>query len=109
MATFKYVAYDPSGKKVESSIEADGLQAAQKELRDSRKLLVSSISEIKPGGGGIKLFGKKQAGGRDLEYLTSELTLLLESGVKFDKAVDLLSKAKSQTPIGDVLGPSRPS
>lgn len=104
MAAFKYVAYDSNGKKVESTIEANDLAAAQTELRDVRKLMVSSIAETKVGGPGFKLFGKKQASGRDLEYLTSEITLLLESGVKFDKAVELLSKAKSQSPIGEVLG-----
>lgn len=104
MATFKYVAYDATGKKVESSIEADNVAKAQQELRDVRKLLVSSINEVKGGGGGLSLFSKRKVGGRDMEYLTSELTLLLESGVKFDKAVDLLSKAKAQSPMGEVLG-----
>jgi type II secretory pathway component PulF len=104
MATFKYVAYDNSGKKIEASIDADDKLQAQKELKEGKKLLVSSITEVKAGGaGGISLFGKKQAGGRDLEYLTSEITLLLQSGVKFDKAVDLLAKAKASSPIGDVL------
>lgn len=104
MAMFKFVAYDSSGKKVESSIESADVATAQRELRDSRKLMISSITEVKSGGSGLPLFGQRKVGTRDLEYLTSELTLLLESGVKFDKAVELLSKAKAQTPIGVMLG-----
>ena len=104
MATFKYVAYDNSGKKIEASIDAENKLQAQNELKDGKKLLVSSITQVKAGGaGGISLFRKKQAGGRDLEYLTGEITLLLQSGVKFDRAVDLLAKAKASSPIGDVL------
>ena len=101
MATFKYVAYDNSGKKIESSIEADDKAQAQLQLKETKKLMVSSITQVKSGG--ISLFGKKAVGGRELEYLTSEITMLLQSGVKFDKAVDLLAKAKKQTAIGDVL------
>ncbi len=104
MASFKYVAYDTTGKKVEAIIEADSVASAQRELKESRKLLVSSIAEVKGGGGSLKLFGSNRVGGRDLEYLTSELTLLLESGVKFDKAVALLAKAKAQSPVGEILG-----
>ena len=104
MATFKYVAYDANGKKVESTVEADNQGIAQQILVQERKLMVSAINEVKAGGGGISLFSRRKAGGRDLEFLTSELSLLLESGVKFDKAVDLLAKAKRSTPIGEVLG-----
>lgn len=104
MALFKYVAYDKSGKKVESSIEADSMVLAQKELKELKKLMVSSIAPVQVGGGSISLLsGSKKIAGRDLEYLTSELNLLLESGVKFDKAVDLLAKAKNDTGVGDVL------
>jgi type II secretory pathway component PulF len=105
MALFKYVAYDKTGKKVEASIEADTMAAAQKELKELKKLLVSSIKPVQAGSGSNALFASsKKIAGRDLEYLTSELNLLLDSGVKFDKAVDLLAKAKNNTGIGDVLG-----
>ncbi len=103
MALFKYVAYDKSGKKVEASVEADSLAAAQKELKELKKLMVSSITPVQTSGSTVLFATNKKVAGRDLEYLTSELQLLLESGVKFDKAVDLLAKAKSSTAIGEVL------
>ncbi|MFT4925936.1 MAG: type II secretory pathway component PulF [Phenylobacterium sp.] len=104
MAWFKYVAYDKSGKKVEASIEADNMATAQRELKEFKKLMVSSIVPAQTGGGGKGLFGGSQkVAGRDLEYLTSELNLLLESGVKFDQAVELLARAKKNTGIGEVL------
>jgi type II secretory pathway component PulF len=105
MAWFKYVAYDKSGKKIESSIEADTMATAQKELKNFKQLMVSSIAPAQAGGSASKgLFGGSQnVTGRDLEYLTSELNLLLESGVKFDQGVELLARAKKNTVIGEIL------
>ena len=47
MPWFKYVAYEKSGKKVESSIEADNMPMAQKELKEFKQLMVSSITPLK--------------------------------------------------------------
>ena len=105
MPWFKYTAYEKSGKKVESSIEADNMPTAQKELKESKQLLVSSITPLQGAGAQSKgLFGgSRNVAIRDLEYLTSELNLLLESAVMFDQAVELLAKAKRNTGIGEVL------
>lgn len=104
MASFKYTAYDSNGKKTEAMLDADDLSSAQRELVGARGLMVSSITEIKGQDASFSgLFHRKKANGRDLEYLTSEIMLLLQSGVKFDRAVDLLARTKVATPIGDVL------
>lgn len=104
MAIFKYTAYDSTGKKVESTIEADSLAVAQLTLKENQGLLVSTIKPMSAGANGIGgLFAAKKANYRDLEYLTAEIKLLLQSGVKFDRAVDLMAKAKAGTAIGEVL------
>ena len=102
MATFKYIAYDSKGKKLEDTIVADSMGEAQLALKQQQGLLVSTIKPVTSGGIG-GLFAAKKTNYRDLEYLTSEIKLLLQSGVKFDKAVDLMAKAKAGTAMGDVL------
>ena len=103
MATFKYTAYDSKGKKVEALIDADSMGAAQLSLKQQQGLMVSTIKPVSGGGGLGGFFAAKKTNYRDLEYLTSEIKLLLQSGVKFDKAVDLMAKAKTGSPMGEVL------
>ena len=102
MPLFKYEAYDAQGRKTQGTIEAESKQLAQQSLT-TKKLMVSAISPMASSAGSVELFQRKKVSGRDIEYLTSEISLLLESGVRFDKAVALLAKAKSDTPVGDVL------
>lgn len=104
MALFKYVAYDGNGKKVESTLEAESQALALSQLKDEQGLMVSTLTQVSQASSSFSsLFNRKQTNARDLEFLTSEILLLLQSGVKFDKAVELLARAKASTPIGEVL------
>jgi general secretion pathway protein F len=94
MAQFKFEAFDQSGGRVNGTIDADTEAAASAELR-SRGLLLKQVAAV-----GTETdwraalgFGERRVGLADLEFLTAELSLLLDSGVRIDKAVDILQRA----------------
>lgn len=103
MPLFKYSAFNQSGQKFDGTIDADDVSSALTELKVKKGLLVKSI---KLADSSQSLFGGlaiNRITSRDIEYVTSEIALLLGSGVRFDKAVQLLAKAKHGTGIGGVL------
>ncbi|WP_026957841.1 type II secretion system F family protein [Aliagarivorans taiwanensis] len=93
MARFLYEAVDRHGAEAKGELDANGLQEAKLALKQQGLIVVqlrqadnrakSSSSAIKP----LKL--------AELEVMTSELALLLESGVRIDKGLDILAKGSS--------------
>ena len=94
MAQFKFEAFDQSGGRVSGTIDAENETAASAELR-ARGLLpkqVSSAGAETDWRSALGL-GERRVGLADLEFLTAELSLLLDSGVRIDRAVDILQRA----------------
>lgn len=102
MELFEYVAYEASGAKVQGTLEAltkdDALAALQK-----KGLLVSQIKLIRAGRS-AGLFFKSKISLSDLEFLTAELSLLLESGVRIDKGLDIIKRTKAKPALAILLG-----
>jgi len=100
MELFDYKAFDSSGAKADGQIEAVDQAKALIMLKAQGLLVV----EIKPTqtGQGISLFSSKVSLS-DLEFLTSELSLLLESGVKIDKGIDIIRKTKAKPVLAKLL------
>jgi general secretion pathway protein F len=101
MATFDYKAFDASGVKVESSIDAISILEARKQLQKDG-LLITKISQQRKS---ISLFSNehKKASFADLEFMTSELSILLASGVKIDKGLGILAKGAKSGAIGKLI------
>lgn len=103
MPLFKYAAFNQTGQKFNGTIEAEDVSTALEELKSKRGLLVKSIKLAEQSDSVLSAFTGNRVSARDVEFLTSEIALLLGSGVRFDKAVQLLAKAKHGTGIGAVL------
>ncbi|PHI38624.1 secretion system protein [Pseudoalteromonas sp. GCY] len=99
MPNFKYKALDSSGAKVEGSVEKASSDDAIRFL-ESEGLYTLSITEEKAG---ISLFSSGKVSLADLEFLTAELSLLLASGVKIDKGLDIIRKTKAKPALADML------
>lgn len=94
MPEYRYEGFDESGGRVAGSIDAPDAESAARELR-GRGFLLSQIVEK-----GSELdwrsllgLGEAKVGLADLEFFTAELSLLLESGVRIDRAIGILQRA----------------
>lgn len=101
MALFTYKAYDNSGGKVDGQIEASDKASALEQLK-KQGLLPTEVKifslEDK------SLFGfEAKVSLSDLEFLTSELSLLLESGVKIDRGIDIIKRTKAKPALAKLL------
>lgn len=101
MALFNYKAYDSSGAKTDGQIEATD-QAHALELLKKQGLLPSEIKLYQEPGKSVLSFGDK-VNLADLEFLTAELSLLLESGVKIDRGIDIIRKTKAKPALAKLL------
>ncbi|RUO56272.1 type II secretion system F family protein [Pseudidiomarina homiensis] len=88
MAQFKYTAYNASGVQQQGTVEAVDEAAAKAKL-SAQQLLVSSLKPQQKDIGAA-LFGDRQLNLKDVEFFTSELALLLKSGLKVDKGLEIL-------------------
>ncbi|MCJ8296688.1 MAG: type II secretion system F family protein [Colwellia sp.] len=101
MATYLYKAYDNSGAKMDGQIEASDQVVALAELK-KQGLLPSEIKELKVAGKSIFAFNQKVSLS-DLEFLTAELSLLLESGVRIDRGIDIIKRTKAKPVLAKLL------
>lgn len=101
MATFSYQAYDTSGAKFEGEIDASDKKQAL-ELLKQQGLLPSAIQPTKSARKSVFGFSEKISLA-DLEFLTSELSLLLASGVRIDRGIDIIRKNKAKPSMASLL------
>lgn len=80
MANFSYKAYDSSGAKVDGQLEAKDKTSALIQLK-KQQLLTSELKQIDKDAKALFSFSGKVSLA-DLEFLTSELSLLLSSDRK---------------------------
>lgn len=101
MPNFIYKAYDVSGARVDGELESGSKTAAIKELK-SRGLFPTEINaEIVDNTSLIQL--NRGVSLSDIEFLTAELSLLLESGVRIDKGIDIIKRTKAKPSLAKLL------
>lgn len=91
MALFQYEAYDSSGGKLHGEIEAQDIDLAKQQILEQQLLLV----QIKTEGGSASsggIFERQKVSAQELEYLTAELSLLLNAGVTIDRALGIIRR-----------------
>lgn len=101
MAQFRYQGYDRSGAKVDGVIEALSVDVAKEKLK-ADGLLISSCKAEKPelvSG----LLGQGKLSLEDIAFLTSELSVLLDAGLKIDKGLELLKKSSKKPALRQLL------
>ena len=97
MSNFHYTAYDNAGTRVDGQIEAPTIERA-KALLQQQQLMVMSVAEGKVLAEQIHFFARRKVNARELEYLTSELSLLLNSGVTIDRGLSVLRRNTTSAP-----------
>ncbi|MBQ4849243.1 type II secretion system F family protein [Pseudoalteromonas sp. MMG012] len=100
MIWFEYKGFDSSGAKVEGQIEAKKQEVALIELK-KQGLHIVKLNKLDTREGFSFISSKVSLA--DLEFLTAELSLLLESGVRIDKGIDIIRKAKAKPALSLVL------
>ena len=101
MAIFIYKAYDSSGAKVEGQVESFDKTSALAELK-KQNLLTAEIKQVEENAKSIFSLSNKVSLS-DLEFLTAELSLLLDSGVRIDKGIDIIRRTKAKPALASLL------
>jgi len=104
MARFRYVGFDPSGGRVSGIVDAERMDLARDDLR-GRGVMVSELASEGTGRDWRETLGLQADRVRleDLEFLTSELSLLLDSGVRIDRAIGILQRTGRSGAVGRLL------
>lgn len=94
MGLYRYSGFDISGGRVSSSIDSPDLATAKQRLRDQG----IAISDIQSADQAVDWrvslgLGDSDVSLADTEFLTAELSLLLDSGVRIDRAIGILQRA----------------
>ena len=103
MLRFTYEAYDSSGGKVLGEIQSIDKTSAAKQLVDQH-LVVVSLSEERESSQGLSLLTRRKVSGEQIEYLTTELSLLLNAGVTIDKGLDILRRNSTSSAQSRLVG-----
>jgi type II secretory pathway component PulF len=104
MARFHYEGFDESGGRVTGTVEAETLDRARSDLA-ARGVHVSDLAPLDEGRDwrAVLGLGSERVGLGDLEFLTAELSLLLESGVRIDRGLAILARAGKSAPASRLL------
>ena len=102
MAKFRYQAYDTSGGKLSGSVEAQDVNEAKASLKQ-QQLIITSIKEVSNSVKKTSFLASKKITLEELEFFTSELSILLKNGVKIDRGLLVLKKNKSEGEIFDLI------
>ena len=103
MKNFSYVGYDSHGGKAGGEIEAEDIQQANACLQ-RQGVMVSKIKENAELPEGIDFFTRGYISGEELGLLTSELSLLLTSGVTIDRGLAVVRRNSSSPPFAKLVG-----
>ena len=98
MPIYNYIALDKDGAKIEGQQSANSVADAIK-IISSNKLNVIECKEQASSNNVLR----KKVGLKEIEFLTSELSLLLESGIRIDKGLDIIKKNKSDHGLSQVI------
>lgn len=98
---FEYKAIDQQGERHHGSIEAIDKLSAQKKLIDDglQPIELNELSDDKS----WRRFFTRPVGLNELEFFTSQLALLLESGVRVDKGIDIIKQSNAHPALTKLL------
>jgi type II secretory pathway component PulF len=98
---FEYKALDNNGSRHHGTINAQNKQEVQQKLaaQDLHPMEIKTLAKTTVFSG---LFSQKVSLDQ-LEFLTSELSLLIESGVRIDRGIDIIRKANVNPALSRLL------
>lgn len=97
MKSFSYKAYDNQGAKADGGIEAADIGLAKAALSE-QGLLVVSVTEDTSFTQELGFLSRRRVSAQELEFLTSELALLLNSGVTIDRGLAVIKRNSTSVP-----------
>jgi type II secretory pathway component PulF len=94
MTLYRFEGFDQTGGKVDGLIDSPTMDGAMAELRE-RGILPRHLVEVSKTQDWRAALGLNadKVSLADLEFLTAELSLLLDSGVRIDRAIGILQRA----------------
>lgn len=101
MQNFQYTGFDAAGAKVSGEISAVSLESARQQLR-AQGILLKTLEPLQLATSGFSL-GKAKVSLSDLEFLTTELSVLLDAGLKIDKGIELLNRTNKKPGLALLL------
>lgn len=101
MQNFQYTGFDAAGAKVSGDISAVSLESARQQLK-AQGILLKSLEPQQVTPTGFSL-GKAKVSLSDLEFLTTELSVLLDAGLKIDKGIELLNRTNKKPALAVLL------
>lgn len=102
MNRFIYQAYDSHGGQVSGHIEANSHDDAKQQLQ-AQKLLITSLKAEPKAKIQQTLFERSKVSLEELEFITSELAILLKNGVKIDRSLAILKRNKANGAAAKLL------
>ena len=97
MRSFSFKAYDIQGTKADGNIEAYDVGQA-KTLLVEQGLMVVSLRENTSFSQELGFLPQRGVSAQELEFLTSELSLLLNSGVTIDRGLEVIKRNSTSAP-----------
>ena len=102
MATFKYVAKDPSARTVSGKIIADNQNAVIEELR-KRKLIIISVNQISESSFKGISFGVKRVNIDDVVIFARQLATMVDAGIPLLQGLDALQEQMNSPQFKSVI------
>ncbi|MDH5561600.1 MAG: type II secretion system F family protein [Deltaproteobacteria bacterium] len=105
MAIFEYQIIDKQGKKKKGKLDAPNLKQATTKLQaqDQYILSISSVKEKPSGKNDFQLFKKKSVPSQIITSFTRQLSILVSTGIPYDKAFDILIQECEHPHFQDIL------
>ena len=103
MISYQYTAYDHHGAKIQGQVDANSDKEAKQQLKH-KKLTVIELAP-KQENASISVFNRRSSkvSLQALEFITSELAILLKSGVRLDKGLDILKNGAANVATTSLL------
>lgn len=104
MPSFKYTAYDNSGKEVKGTIEAEDKAEATKRIRAEGKMPISVEEEgLLDKDLNISIGGRKKVKSRDLSVFCQQFVSIVSSGVAIVDALEMLAMQTENAAMKDAI------
>ncbi len=103
MNIYRYAAYDSHGTKVQGELSAEDIAQAKLKIKQKQLTLIEINEAINKTSSTLFQRRSSKVSLQSLEFITSELAILLKSGVRFDRGLDILKKGTSDIASSTLL------
>jgi len=103
MNIYRYAAYDSHGTKVQGELSAEDIAQAKLKIKQKQLTLIEINEAINKTSSTLFQRRSSKISLQSLEFITSELGILLKSGVRFDRGLDILKKGTADIASSTLL------